>query len=172
MKFRHYLKNVTPPTDQVTRLCTALLEPKIEDLFTDKNQRRVWQGIKNITNYKNNNHSTVYTDASLAEELNHFFAHFKVKQPTTFPALPPTSGTCHLTLQEYEVRRVLKTVNIRKAAGPNGVSGKVLQACANQFVGVFSKIFSLTSAIIPPCLKSATIIPVPKKSIHQQFERL
>ncbi|MCI4395729.1 hypothetical protein PGIGA_G00195320 [Pangasianodon gigas] len=46
---------------------------KIEDHLTDNNPRRVWQGIQSITNYKNNNHSTVYADASLAEERNHFF---------------------------------------------------------------------------------------------------
>ncbi len=140
---------------------------KIEDHLTDKNPRRVWQGIQSITNYKNNNHTTVNADASLAEELNHFFARFEVKQPTTTLAPPPTSGTCHLIIQEYEVRRVLKTVNTRKAAGPDGVPGKVLKACAHQLAGLFTKIFnlSLTSAIIPPCLKSATIIPVPKKAV-------
>lgn len=64
------------------------------------------------------------------------------------------------------MRQVLKSVNANKAAGPDGVTGKVLKACANELAGVFTKIFnlSLTSAIIPPCLKSATIIPVPKKA--------
>ena len=43
-------------------------------------------------------------------------------------------------------------------------SGKVLCACADQLVGVLTRLFnlSLSQATIPRCLKSATIIPVPK----------
>ena len=138
---------------------------KIEDHLTNNNPRRVWQGIQNITNYKNSNTSTVHADASLAEELNHFFARFEVNRPTTIALTPPTPSSHTLTLQEHEVRCVLKSVSTRKAAGPDGVSGKVLNSCANQLAGVFTKIFnlSLTLATIPPCLKSAIIIPVPKK---------
>uniref|UniRef100_A0A8C5G818 Reverse transcriptase domain-containing protein n=2 Tax=Gouania willdenowi TaxID=441366 RepID=A0A8C5G818_GOUWI len=67
---------------------------------------------------------------------------------------------------ERDVRRVLLAVNPRKAAGPDGVPGKVLRACAHQLTPIFNRIFnlSLNQAVIPPCLKSATIIPVPKKS--------
>src|SRR4029434_1441481 len=138
---------------------------KIEDHLTNNNPRRVWQGIQNITNYKNSNTSTVHADASLAEELNNFFARFEVNRPTTIALTPPTPSRHTLTLQEHEVRCVLKSVSTRKAAGPDGVSGKVLNSCANQLAGVFTKIFnlSLTLATIPPCLKSAIIIPVPKK---------
>ena len=61
---------------------------------------------------------------------------------------------------------MLSRVNLRKAAGPDGVLGKVLKACADQLSQVFTSIFnlSLTQATIPACLKSTTIIPVPKKS--------
>lgn len=58
------------------------------------------------------------------------------------------------------MRHVLRTVNPRKAAGPDGVPGKVLRA------GVFTTIFnlSLSLATVPPCLKTSTIIPIPKKA--------
>ena len=64
------------------------------------------------------------------------------------------------------MRRVLLAVNPRKAAGPDGVPDKVLRACAHQLSHVLCKIFnlSLAQAVIPTSLKSATIIPVPKKS--------
>ncbi len=57
-------------------------------------------------------------------------------------------------------------MNPKKAAGPDRVPGKVLRACAYQLAPTFSRIFnlSLAQAVIPLCLKSATIIPVPKKS--------
>ena len=62
--------------------------------------------------------------------------------------------------------RVFRSVNTRKATGPDGVPGEVIKACADQLAVVFTKIFnlSLTHATVPPCLKSATIIPVPKNS--------
>lgn len=69
-----------------------------------------------------------------------------------------------LTLQQHQVRSELRKVNPRKASGPDGVLGKVLSLCADQLLGIFTKIFnlSLTQAIITTCLKSSVIIPVPK----------
>ncbi|KAF7647838.1 hypothetical protein LDENG_00165960, partial [Lucifuga dentata] len=69
------------------------------------------------------------------------------------------------TVEEHDVRWVLKTVNPRKAAGPDGVPGKVLKACADQLSQIFASIFnhSLLKAVVPSCLKSSIIIPVPKK---------
>ncbi len=63
------------------------------------------------------------------------------------------------------IRHVFRLVNPRKAAGPDGVLGKVLKACAYELSAVFTDIFnmSLSQAIVPACLKSAIIIPVPKK---------
>src|SRR4029434_8673418 len=78
--------------------------------------------------------------------------------------LEPCSHT--LTVQAQEVRRVLRAVNPRKAAGPDGVTGRVLRDCADQLAGVFTNIFnqSLSQCLIPTCLKSTTIIPLPKKT--------
>ena len=49
------------------------------------------------------------------------------------------------------MRRALRAVNPRKAAGPDGVSGQVLRVCADQLAGVFTKIFnqSLSQAAVP-----------------------
>ena len=64
------------------------------------------------------------------------------------------------------MRRMLKAVDPRKATGPDGVPGQVLRECADQLAGVFTKIFnqSLSQAVVPPCMKTSTIIPVPKKT--------
>ncbi|KAF7650679.1 hypothetical protein LDENG_00122050 [Lucifuga dentata] len=133
---------------------------KVEDHLTHNNPRLVWQGLQHITNYKGSAPVTTITDASLAEELNHFFARFEAKRPHTV-ALPPQTSINHtLTLQEQQVRRELKAVNPRKAAGPDGVLSKVLCACADQLAGVLTKIFnlSLSQATIPSCLKPTNTI--------------
>ncbi|KAK3564879.1 hypothetical protein QTP86_030818 [Hemibagrus guttatus] len=61
----------------------------------------------------------------------------------------------------YNVR-----VNNRKAAAPDGISGRVLRACTDQLAPVFTEIFnlSLTQLVIPTCFKESIIVPVPKKT--------
>ncbi|KAL0161887.1 hypothetical protein M9458_041283, partial [Cirrhinus mrigala] len=56
-------------------------------------------------------------------------------------------------------------VNTRKAAGPDGISGRILRACADQLAPVFTEIFnlSLSQSVIPTCFKESIIVPVPKK---------
>ncbi len=70
------------------------------------------------------------------------------------------------TVSEDEVRRELKRVNIRKAAGPDGITGRVLRSCADQFAGLFTSIFneSLAISVVPTSFKKSVIIPVPKNS--------
>ncbi|KAI2661110.1 hypothetical protein H4Q32_030147 [Labeo rohita] len=52
------------------------------------------------------------------------------------------------------------------AAGPDNIPGRVLRDCAAQLTDVLTDIFntSLSQAVVPTCLKSTSIIPVPKKS--------
>ena len=70
-----------------------------------------------------------------------------------------------LSIQRGEVYRSFKRINTRKAAGPDGIPGRVLKACAYQLVGVFTDIFnkSLSLSLVPTCFKTSTIIPIPKK---------
>lgn len=139
---------------------------RIEEDFNSNNSRQVWQGFQHITNFRSSYTTTIAGDASLAEELNHFFARFEVEPPagSTLKQTSPHSQT--YTVQVQEVRRTLRAVNPRKAAGPDGVTGRVLRDCADQLAGVFTSIFnqSLSQCSIPPCLKSSTIIPLPKKN--------
>ncbi|KAK3509541.1 hypothetical protein QTP70_001400 [Hemibagrus guttatus] len=67
---------------------------------------------------------------------------------------------------EHDVRRAFSRVNTRKAAGPDGISGRVLRACADQLTPVFTEIFnlSLIQSVIPTCFKEPIIVPVPKKT--------
>ncbi len=137
---------------------------KIEHLVSDNNLRRVWQGLQNLTNYKGSHKAATSTDgALLAEELNNFFVRFETR--SSFSTSSLDTDTPALTIEQHEVRQVFKTVNPRKAAGPDRVPGKVLKACCNELSPVFTHIFnlSLTQATVPPSLKSAIIIPVPKK---------
>ncbi len=79
------------------------------------------------------------------------------------PTPPNDQALC---LSPADVRKTLSRINPRKAAGPDNIPGRVLKDCAEQLTDVLTDIFntSLSQAVIPTCLKSTTIIPVPKKS--------
>ncbi len=57
-------------------------------------------------------------------------------------------------------------MNIRKAAGPDGITGRVLRSCTDQLAGLFTSIFneSLATSVVPTSFKKSVIIPVPKNS--------
>ncbi|KAK1800136.1 hypothetical protein P4O66_006163, partial [Electrophorus voltai] len=67
----------------------------------------------------------------------------------------PTIEQRPLIITESDMRRVFKRVNTRKAAGPDGICGRVLKACADQLAPVFTDIFnlSLTLGIVPSSFK-------------------
>ncbi len=82
----------------------------------------------------------------------------------TKTATPPNDRA--LCLSPADVRKTLSRINPRKAAGPDNIPGRVLKDCAAQLTDVLTDIFntSLSQAVVPTCLKSTTIIPVPNKS--------
>src|SRR4029434_10740693 len=71
-----------------------------------------------------------------------------------------------LTLSSTDVCAALSRTNARKAAGPDGIPGRVLRACAGQLTEVLTDIFnmSLAHAAVPTCFKTSSIVPVPKHS--------
>lgn len=130
------------------RAAKADFKRRIEDQLTSNNPHHVWQGIQSITNYRGCDETSRDSGVALAEELNSFFARFETQtQHSAIPLQPPpASSTPPLTLEVQDVRRVLWSVNPRKAAGPDGVPGKVLNACAYQLSQVFTDIFNLSLA--------------------------
>ena len=60
----------------------------------------------------------------------------------------------------------MRRIDPNKATGPDGVSGRILRSCADQLAGASTDIFtlSLQQAAVPTCLKTTTIVPIPKES--------
>lgn len=84
--------------------------------------------------------------------LTHFLPISRTTQTKDHHAFHPTKEQ-PLTIHQYQVRQVLQN-NIRKAAGPDGVSGQILKTCSNQ------------QATVPTCLKTATVISSQDLSSH------
>ncbi len=119
---------------------------------------------------KENSSAEVRADPLLAEELNTFYGRFECNGGTTLSISASGSSrqsSDHVfTLSEDEVRRELRRVNIRKAAGLDGITGRILRSCADQLAGLFTSIFneSLATSVVPTSFKKSVIIPVPKNS--------
>uniref|UniRef100_A0A6I8QMV9 Reverse transcriptase domain-containing protein n=1 Tax=Xenopus tropicalis TaxID=8364 RepID=A0A6I8QMV9_XENTR len=121
-------------------------------------------------------------NGTLADELNTFYARFESaakvgSDANAYGIMHTDDSGCRkeesvstgntFIISEYDVRRAFKRVNPRKAAGPDGISGRVLRACADQLAPVFTEIFniSLSQSVIPTCFKESIIVPVPKKPL-------
>ncbi|KAI4889636.1 hypothetical protein NFI96_003622 [Prochilodus magdalenae] len=154
------------------KLSRAIREAKrahgqsIHSQFRDSGDtRRMWQGIQAITNYRTIP-PACDSDASLPDALNHFYTRFEAQNSVAARKTTPPPDDQVLCLTAAGVRKTLRRVNPRKAAGPDNIPARVLRECADQLTDVFTDIFniSLSSATVPTCLKATTIIPVPKKS--------
>lgn len=67
-------------------------------------------------------------------------------------ATPHLMVHSNFTFTEHEVRRTLQAVDPKKAAGPDGISGRVLKACADQLSGIFMRIFNQSLAESSPTM--------------------
>ncbi len=98
----------------------------------------MWQGLKTICSSGNNSSAKVRAYPLLAEELNIFYGRFEcnggsVTLPISASGSSRQSSDDHvITLSEDEVQRELRRVNVRKAAGPDGITGRVLRSCTDQ----------------------------------------
>ncbi len=145
---------------------------RIESHFQLNDSRRMWQGLRTICAFGNKSSAEVRADPLLSDELNTFYGRFECNGGSaTLPS--SASGNSRqrsdnhvITVSEDEVRRALKRVNIRKAAGPDGITGRVLRSCADQLAGLFTSIFneSLATSVVPTSFKKSIIIPVPKNN--------
>ena len=92
---------------------------------------------------------------SLPDELNYFYARFEASNTETCMRTSAVPEDCVITLSVADVSKTFKQVNIHKAAGPDGLPGRLLRECAAQLASVFTDIFnlSLTEFVIPTCFK-------------------
>ncbi|KAF0029312.1 hypothetical protein F2P81_018417 [Scophthalmus maximus] len=144
---------------------------KMEEQFQKRDTRSIWQGLWEITDYKGVRPCMVSAGATLANDLNSFYARFEASNASTgLTNADSRSSTSEAALSpvfsEHDVRRELKRVNTRKAAGLDRISGRVIRTCTDLLAPVFTTIFniSLAQSTVPTCFKMSTIIRVPKKS--------
>ncbi|GAA6111721.1 uncharacterized protein LOC107695764 [Tachysurus ichikawai] len=132
----------------------------------------MWQGLRTICAFGNKSSADVRPDPLLADELNTFYGRFESNLSSASLPISASGSSSQISdnqviaVSEDEVRRALKRVNVRKAAGPDGISGLILRSCADQLAGLFTSIFneSLATSVVPTSFKKSVIIPVPKNN--------
>lgn len=91
------------------------------------------QKLKTITDYKAPTSSMTSANVSLADELNTFYARFKAAANDASAGNANSDISCKqkvsastgnaFIISKHDVRRALRRVNTRKAAGPDSISG-------------------------------------------------
>ncbi len=102
---------------------------------------------------------------ALRRAVRAFYGRFERNGGATLPysasASSRQSSNHVFTVSEDDVRRELRRVNVRKAAGPDGITGRVLRSCADQLAGLFTSIFneSLATSVVPTPFKKICHYP-------------
>ena len=121
----------------------------------------MWQGWQTITDYKGKHSRELLSDTSIPDELNHFYARFEASNTEAGMRASAVPDDCVIRLSIADVSKTFKQVNIQKAAGPDGLPGRVLRARADQLAGVFTDIFNMS---LIESVKQTTIVLVPKNT--------
>jgi hypothetical protein len=94
---------------------------KIESYYIGFDTRRMWQGLKTITDYKGKPSRELPSDEGLPDEQNAFYAHFEASNTEACMRAPAVPDDCVITLSIANLSKTFKQVNIHKAAGPEGL---------------------------------------------------
>ena len=87
----------------------------------------MWQGLQTITDYKGKHSHELPSDTNLPDELNYFYDRFEASNTETCMRAPVVPDDCVITLSVADMSKTFKQVNIHKAAGPDGLPGRVLR---------------------------------------------
>ena len=132
---------------------------RLEQRMQNNSMREVWEGMRTITGCTSKRRPPIEGEVGKANQLNQFFNRFD--QP--IPSTPPnTAAPTHLlpqattttvedtiplqppTITAAQVYGELRRLRPNKAAGPDGVSPRLLKACARELGHPLQRIFNLS----------------------------
>ncbi|XP_057290863.1 uncharacterized protein LOC130613552 [Hydractinia symbiolongicarpus] len=154
-------------------------------LINKNNSRKIWKGIKDILNNKDNNSrsstsSLKINDKIISEKLtvaNAFNKHFtsvadKIRNQiphnnTHFSSYLKNNNSNSLFFNPVTIEEVLKIINnldLTKASGPNSVPNLILKQANIAISAILTKRFnlSLQQGVFPNILKMVSVIPIYK----------
>lgn len=119
--------------------------------------------------------SLASTDVQRATVLNDFFIS-EARQSAAATPLPPictpmaNTVLTEITTSTNEVLRLLRSLDIRKASGEDGIPTRLLKLCAEQLTPCLTHLFnvSLATGKLPQDWKSAVVSPIHKRDSRAQ----
>ncbi|KAI4901159.1 hypothetical protein NFI96_006505 [Prochilodus magdalenae] len=103
---------------------------KLEGCYTSADSRRMWQGLRHITDYQQRSREVTTSHTTLPDQLNEFYARFEALNPDRQRGVMAEGSTQNssLTVTSVEVCKALRRINPRKAAGPDNIPGRALNS--------------------------------------------
>ena len=159
----HTNKQAKTSLNKAIREAKKKLKEKTEDKFESNNAKELWTNLGLITQYKAKPKTANENDPSLPNKLNEFYARFDRENKDNTVIEEEIEEPCFI-IEEWHIKKQFDRLNVRKAAGPDGVSPRLLKECSAQLAKVFQKIFnwSLQISRVPKLYKKARIKPIPK----------
>ena len=124
---------------------------KIQGHFLSNDPRSMWKGINSITDY-NRKSAECPSDPSLPDAYNIFYARFESSNTSIIASFKISPDDSPLSITSAEVRNTLQTKNPQKAAGPDGVPGRMFKDCAQQLSSVMADIFNISLSQVGMCI--------------------
>ena len=71
-----------------------------------------------------------------------------------------------ITTTPAEVHKILRSLNVSKASGPDGISNKILKECADSLCAPLARLFNMSFQLgqFPSSWKLANVVPIHKKN--------
>ena len=149
---------------------------KVESLFTSNESRDAWRGLKTLTGMeKIRRDPAIITEPGSADRLNAFYSRFDDSDLTQVHSEVCNRLRNSVRNDDFEldielVKKSLKKIKIRKAAGPDGIGGKIIKCCQDSLLYILHHLFQLSfrMCVYPDLWKIGEIVPIEKKPLPQQ----
>lgn len=154
----------------------------IDEGLKSNNTKPFWSFVKsrkedNVGIAPLRNHGHLVTDPKgraeiLVDQFQSVFTKDSSTQPTPKLSGHVTHDIPPLTIGVEGVRKLLSNIKVNKAAGPDEIPNRVLQACATEAAPAITAIFqqSVNSGELPTDWRDANIAPVYKKGDRHAAE--
>ena len=148
---------------------------KIEKHLQENNMKKVWHGVNLMSGYeskhsksfanKMKNKATLEYVNDLDKSYNMFNRH-DFSKCIDHVKSNAFGNNSHCVCTNEQTRKEFNRLRPSKAAGPDGISPKVLKMCSSQLCEIFCTIFDLPfmCGVVPDIWKSSCIVPVPKNN--------
>ena len=162
---------------QIRRAKSAFYKGKVEKLTSSRTEKTFWSLAKKLSNnFCNSNFpSLIRSDGTVAcsptEKANLLGSHFSANSSLDDsnapdpPTLPLSNPMPSPIISTRKVRRVLRSLKIGKASGPDGIPPRFLREFADELAPVLCRLFRLILKFCtyPSSWKYSFVQPVPKK---------